>query len=274
MWLTGGNRLEDRRQRRKVGLALGGGAARGLAHIGVLSVLEERGIPIDYIAGTSAGSVVGALYAAGLSLREIRLASEKIRWRNLLRLTVPREGVVAARGLEEYLDRLIGGRTFEQLGIPFAAVSVDIITGEVVVLREGRVAEAVRASCAIPGIFSPVRRDGRLLVDGGLLNNLPSDVVREMGAEIVIGVDVNGDPPPARMPMGIFQIVIRSIEIMQWAGYQCRKDQADLVIRPKMEAFSLLDLDHQDEYIACGREAAEKALGPVLEKDLIPAIFG
>ncbi len=261
-------------ERRRVGLALGGGAARGLAHIGVLSVLEERGIPIDYIAGTSVGSVVGALYAAGVPLRDIRLASEKVRWHHLLRLTVPREGVVAARGLEDYLDRLIGGRTFEQLAIPFAAVCVDVITGDVVVLREGRVADAVRASCAIPGIFSPVRRDGRLLVDGGLLNNLPSDVVRAMGADVVLAVDVNGDPPPTRVPVGIFQIVMRSIEIMQRAGCVARKETADLVIRPKLETWSLIDLDHQKDYIECGRAAAQQALGPVLEQNIMPAIFG
>ncbi|MHB8758404.1 MAG: patatin-like phospholipase family protein [Bacillota bacterium] len=270
MGRKGGNRLG----RRKVGLALGGGAARGLAHLGVLSVLEERGIPVDYVAGTSAGSVVGALYTAGLSLRDIRLASEKVRWHHLLRLTVPREGIVAARGLEEYLDRLIGGRTFDQLAIPFAAVCVDVISGEVVAVREGNVARAVRASCAIPGIFSPVKRDGRLLVDGGLLNNLPSDVVREMGADVVIAVDVNGDPPSARVPAGIVQILMRSIEIMQRAGHESQKVVADLLIRPRLDSWSLFDLDHQEDYVRCGRAAAEEALIPSLEQDIMPAIFG
>ncbi|HEY3314116.1 MAG TPA: patatin-like phospholipase family protein [Bacillota bacterium] len=260
--------------RKKVGLALGGGAAKGLAHLGVLAVLEERGMPVDYVAGTSVGSIIGALYSAGLTVDEIRRSAERVRWRNLLRLTVPREGVVTANGLEAQLSQLLGEKTFDQLRVPFAAVSVDVITGEVLAINEGRVVDAVRASCAVPGIFSPVRLDGRLLVDGGLLNSVPSDVVRAMGADLVIAVDLSGTAPAPRVPSGIFQIILRSIEIMQRANHAARPETADLVIRPQFSAASVIDLDHQELFIDCGRRAAEEALALRTQEDMIPVIAG
>jgi NTE family protein len=142
--------------RKRVGLALGGGSARGLGHVGVLDILEREGVPIDCIAGASAGSLVGAIYAAGIRGQRLAELARQMRWRNTARPTWPRTGLVSFAPLESYLVNLIGDRTFADLDIPFAAVATDLATGEQVVLREGRVASAVRASCSVPGIVAPI----------------------------------------------------------------------------------------------------------------------
>lgn len=181
----------------KIGLAFSGGGARGLAHIGVLKVLEQEGIPIDYLAGTSMGGLVAAAYAAGMSSdsleREaLRMASTR-RLLAMVDLSLPRRGLFEGQKIYEYLTGHLGDRTFDDLQFPLTLVTVDLNAGQEVHLNQGRVADAVRATIAIPGVFTPVERDGQLLVDGGVLNNLPADVVRGMGADIVIAIDIFSD---------------------------------------------------------------------------------
>jgi NTE family protein len=185
---------------RKIGYALGGGAARGLSHIGVLKVLEEHSIFPDIVAGTSMGALVGALYAGGINVTDIEQFALRLDWKRLMFLadmTLPISGLIGGKRVISLLKSIIGDLTFSQLKYEFACVATDIKTGEQVVLREGSLIEAVRASISLPGIFTPVRIKGRYLVDGGLINEVPVSVCREMGAEYVIGVNVI--PEPSRM---------------------------------------------------------------------------
>ena len=185
---------------RKTGYALGGGAARGLAHIGVLKVLEEHSIFPDIIVGTSMGALVGALYAGGVTVTDIEqfaLRLNSARLALLADVTLPLSGLVGGRRVVSLLKSILGDLTFSQMKYDFACVATDIRTGEQVVLREGSLIEAVRASISLPGIFTPVKIGGRYLVDGGLINEVPVSVCREMGAEYVVGVNVI--PEPSRM---------------------------------------------------------------------------
>lgn len=258
---------------RHVGVALGGGAARGPAHVGVLQVLIEAQIPIHMIAGCSAGAIVGALYAAGVSLWRQQEVVRDLHWNNLSTLSLfdfkglPTSLLGLPQGLLD-LDKLIkwmekimdGPRRFDELQIPFAAIATDIVTGEVVIMNEGEVAPAVRASCTVPGIFTPFRRNGRLLVDGGLIANLPVQVVREMGAEYVIAVDLL--PPPHEndiIPENLVAISLTSLYALIRAN-QDYGNVANCTITPPIGSYSLVDLSAAEELIAAGRAAAQAAL--------------
>ena len=180
-------------KRPKIGLALGGGGPRGLAHIGVLKVIEENGIPIDCVAGASMGALIGAVYAAGVEterLEEIALNMDLKQTALMLAPTIARSGLIEGGRVREFIKSFVGDANIEELKIPFAAVATDINTGEEMVIDRGSVAEAVRASISVPGIFTPVRLGERFLVDGGLVNPVPISVVREMGAEAVMAVNV------------------------------------------------------------------------------------
>jgi len=251
----------------RVGLALSGGSVRGAAHIGVLEVLEAAGIRPDCVAGTSAGSVVGAVYCAGMPLSEIKRLARQLQWSKLVRLTRPRLGFLDTQRLEDYLNEVLDGRTFEELEIPFAAVAVDILRGEVVVLREGPVAPAVRASCSLPGVAVPVQWDDRLLVDGGVLNNLPVSPVREMGAEYVIAVDlhprgVQAHSPPKTL-MEMWSLTFYTLV----GATHSEAEDADCLIVPDIYGFSWVDFSQVDTLIEKGREAALACL-PKLRQDL------
>ena len=196
---------------KRVGLALGSGGARGWAHLGVLRALRERGVRVDCVAGTSMGAIVGAFLAAGQEGVLADLASN-IDWKRLRQffweISLSRSGLTDGRRLAEETERLLGREEFRELELPFRAVATDLDTGEEVVLSEGNLVHALRASISIPGLFSPVRLGGRLLVDGGLVNPVPVNVARGMGAQIVVAVDVARDvapeerraPPPVREP--------------------------------------------------------------------------
>jgi NTE family protein len=177
-------------RQRRIGIALSGGAARGMAHVGVLSVLHEAGVPIEYVAGCSAGAILGALFCAGMSIEQIRVLSSYMSWRRLAKLVQSSQGFLRFDKLERWLIMLLGDLEFSELEVPFAVVTMDVQSGERVVLQEGRVAKAVRASCSIPGVVIPVGINGRLLADGGIVDNLPVDAARDLGAKFVIGVDV------------------------------------------------------------------------------------
>jgi NTE family protein len=252
---------------KQIGLALSGGAALGAAHIGVLEVLEENGIRPHCIAGSSAGSAVGVMYCAGTSLERIRELAVHLEWGRLGRVVLPRRGFLDGSRLEEYLIELIGDRTFDQLAIPFAATAADLLRDELVILSEGRVAPAVRASCALPGVFTPVEYEGRLLVDGGLINNLPVSAVREMGAEYIIAVDLSSPPSGERKPpatvLGMWFLTVATLV----RNTHREASEADVVIRPDVGEFSWIDLDDIPILIERGREATE-AMMPFILHDL------
>jgi NTE family protein len=252
-------------QKNKIGLALGGGVAHGLAHIGVIKVIEEEKIPIACVAGTSVGSLIGSLFAAGMGWKEMAETARTLGWKDFVRLTFPHMGIVRHLKFKETLDRLIQGKYFEDLAIPFAAVAVDLESGEEVVLRSGSVTEAVRASSSIPGIFEPTQIDGRFLVDGGLLNNVPCSVVRAMGAGFVIAVELNSKRPVLGPPKNILDILYRSFQIMRKTADNA-DEEADILITPDLGKYSYTDIKHIDELIACGEEAARLAITTMKKK--------
>jgi NTE family protein len=254
------------RQRKKVGLALSGGSVRGAAHLGVLEVLEQEGIRPDCVVGVSAGSAVGAVYCAGLDLDEIKRIALGLQWRKLGRVTRPRLGFLDGQRLEAYLQEIIGPLQFEELEIPFAAVAVDIVRGELVVLKEGPVASAVRASCALPGVFTPVERGEQMLVDGGVLNNLPVSVVRDMGADYVIAVDLLPPTIWESRPQNLFELLYLSFYTLMRAAHS-EAAEADCLIVPAIGRFNWVDFSQVDALIEKGREAAEARIEQI-KRDL------
>jgi NTE family protein len=244
----------------KLGLALSGGAARGLAHIGVSKVMQEEKMPVEFVAGTSVGSLMGALFAAGMTWREMADAARRIKWKDLARITLSPLGMAENDRLKNVIDKLIGGKRFEDLPLRFAAVAVDLGSGRPVVLSTGSVADAVRASASIPGIFEPAILDGRYLVDGGLVNNLPVDVARGLGAKKVIAVELNargGEQPP---PKNVLDLLYRCFQIVMDHNASDERAQADVIIAPHLDGRSYYDLKPIDEMIALGEAAARSGL--------------
>lgn len=250
---------------RSLGLALGGGAARGLAHLGVLRVLEAEGLRPDFVAGTSAGSIVGALYAGGYTSQEIADIARSLDWGDFIQPVLPRMGLVRADKLEKRLDELLDGRTFDELELSFRAVAVDLVQGEVHVIDSGPVARAVRASCSIPGIFEPVLLDGRTLVDGGVLLDVPVPVCREMGARTVVGVNLNADLIRDKPPENMFQVLLYSFSVMVANSRSDRTTRSDarreIRIEPDLRGFSHFDMNRMDELIERGESAAREKVG-------------
>jgi NTE family protein len=243
----------------KIGLALGSGLARGLAHVGVIKVLVQAGVRVEYIAGTSMGSVIAALYGCGLKVKMVERLAESISRRTWMDFTFPRMGLIAGDRLEQLMHLLTGRRSFEDLSLPVAAVAVDLNNGERVVLDRGPVARAVRASCAIPGIFNPVELDGRLLVDGGVLERVPVSTVKEMGADFVIAVDVGAYVGEYKINH-IFDVLAKTIDIMAREIQRTQILEADLVIAPNLEDLGPFHFHRAEEAIARGEEAARQCL--------------
>jgi NTE family protein len=232
----------------------------------VLEVLEEAGIRPDVVAGTSAGSLVGALYCAGMPVADIKAEALELKWSKLGRVTRPSLGWFDITRLQDRVDKLVEGRPFAELPVRFAAVAVDILAGEIVVLREGSVAEAVRASCSMPGIFTPVARGERLLVDGGLLNNMPVSVARDMGADYVIAVDLFPRGQRFKQPRHLAEMAMLTYYNMACLAHR-ERDDANCLIMPAIGHQSIMDFSNTEEFIAKGRQAAQLAL-PQLQQDL------
>jgi NTE family protein len=241
----------------RLGLALGGGAVRGAAHIGVLEVLDRAGLEPAVLTGTSAGALVGALYAAGTSPADISKLARTLRWARLIRPARTRKALFETSRLALFLDGVLGSRDFDALIRPFAAVSCDLTTGREVVLRDGPVATAVLASAAIPGVFPPVERDGQVLVDGSLVTMVPAALARAMGADIVLAVDVSG-PLPRRRPTTLLHIMV-AVSTLQPSSDRLAQD-ADLVISPEVDEYAFWELSRIAEFEEAGRVAAEQAL--------------
>jgi NTE family protein len=259
---------------KKVGLALGGGAARGLAHIGVLEVLEKEGIPVDMIAGTSAGAAVGALYAQGKRAGQIKeLALDTGWWKlvSLIDLALPRSGFIEGTRIKNQLKTIIGDISFSDLKMPLACVATDISSGEEVVINDGSVLEAVRASISVPVIFTAAKRGDRYLVDGGLVNPVPVSTVRRMGADLVIAVNVI--PPmgvrlqstKAKEP-SIFQAMLHSLYIATYSLVRSNLAGADVVIEPKLPRIGYGDFQRVNEAVRQGEIAAKELVEQIKQK--------
>jgi len=271
----------EREHNKKIGLALSGGAARGLSHIGVLQVLQQEGIPIDIIAGTSAGAVMGAVYASGQDTSKMIEHALDAGWKRMAPLidpSFPKTGFLKGKKITRLLSTYIGGNIrFSDLKIPFACVATDIDTGEEIVINSGLVLEALRASISIPGIFTVVKREGRHLVDGGLTTPVPVNVVKRMGADFIIAVNVNPAVTArmgksskvrieARKEPNIFQIIMQSIYITTYSIAQHSLEGADIVIEPDLAHIGPGDFHKAGELIDQGQQAARKAIPEIKRK--------
>jgi NTE family protein len=244
-------------RQKKVGLALGGGVARGLAHVGVLKVLVEAGIPIDYVAASSAGTVVGASFCAGASPEKIKEYAFSLRWWDFARPTWPRRGLVSFRGLRLWLEARLGPVRFEDLAVPFAVVATDMDTGGPVYLCQGPLSPAVQASCSIPGLVEPVHLEGRWLGDGSLVDSVPVQILRQMGAEYIIGVDIFTVSP--RRHLGPLGALFCAVEIMvERAGGGISR--ADCLINPALGGATYLHFSKREDFFRLGEQAAREKL--------------
>jgi NTE family protein len=243
----------------RIALALGGGAARGFAHVGVISVLEASGIQPDLIVGTSAGSVVGAVYAAGYPAADLLRIAAQLDQAMVRDLTLPDRGFIRGEQLQNFINRLVQDRPIEKLNRPLAIVATDLQTGERMVFQRGNTGLAVRASSAVPGVFQPVPIAGRQYVDGGLTSPVPVRVARALGADLVIAVDISAQPRLGRIG-DTFEVLLQTFAIMGQTIGQHELADADVVIRPAIGHLGPADFEHRNQAIAEGEKAARAAL--------------
>ena len=241
--------------RPKVALALGGGAARGFAHVGVIKALEAHGVTPDILVGTSAGSLVAALYAGGGNGFELQRLAFGMEDSSISDWILPDRGVIRGEALQNYVNLVLGNRPMEKLRRTLGVVATDLQTGEMTVFRRGNVGLAVRASSSVPGIFQPVRIGNREYVDGGLVSPVPAKVARDMGADIVIAVDISAQPSSASVS-GIIDVLLQTFTIMGAKLAQWELTQADVVIRPNVGRISGTDFESKHLAILEGERAA------------------
>lgn len=248
----------------KIGLALGSGGARGFAHLGVLKVLQEENIPVDYIAGSSMGALVGGFFATGHDLERLYKLATAFRRKYYLDFTVPKMGFISGRRVKEFIRMFTKGKTIEQLSPALSIIATDLKTGEKVIFNNGPLADAIKASISIPGIFVPEKMNGRLLVDGGVVDRVPVTVAREMGADIVIAVDVSHVKGSNEIT-SIFDVILQSIDIMQGELTRLKQLDADVMIKPRVEQYSSKAFTNTEEIILSGEEETRKQLPIILE---------
>lgn len=240
---------------KKIGLVLGSGGMRGMAHIGVLKVLEEEKLPIAFIVGCSIGSLIGALFACGYSARRLKRMAQRLKRSEWIDFVMPRMGLFAGEKMLTVMDKMTRQRNIEATKIPIYIVATDLYKGCEVVIERGNLAEAVRASTAVPGIFAPFAKGDTLYVDGALVNPMPVDAARRLGADIVIGVDlVHGASVPE--VQNIFDVILQSIDIVERQLGHAKYEEADVMICPEVGHISQSDFDKAEECIRIGEEAA------------------
>lgn len=267
-WLTGGvGRLRDfaygdserAPKRPRVGIALSGGFARGIAHIGVLRVFEQHHIPVDCLAGTSVGGLIAAAYASGTSLEEMEHQAMITRFTDFGRWTLSRLGLASNEKLEDFLARFSTATRFEQLKIPLAIAASDLGAGETVYFTKGDLYQAVRASCAYPGLFLPINVDGRMIVDGFVTDPVPVAGARKLGADIVIAVYLSTTASKQK-PKSVFEVIGRAFSIVQLATEPAWRSITDVVIEPDVADIQWDEFAKTPEMVAAGESAARLAL--------------
>ncbi len=249
----------------KIGLALGGGFARGIAHIGVLKVLEEEGIQLSAVAGTSVGALIGAAYCSGLSVADLEAVARRVRFRDFARWTLSRFGFATNQRMIAFLNTVLKVRTFEELRIPLAVTATDFSTGEGVVFRTGGLIDPVRASCSYPGMFLPVNIGGRWFVDGMLAYAVPTRPVRQMGVERVIAVHLKGTWSKSKAPRHVFDVIGQCFAIAQDMNSSLWRTSADLVVEPDVNGFEYDAFANNSDLISAG-ETAMRAAMPTLKR--------
>ena len=254
-----------------IGVALGGGFARGIAHIGVLKVLEREGIPVRLVAGTSVGALIGASYCSGLSIAEMEELAHRTRFTSFARWTLSRYGFASSDRMTSFLNRTLKVKTFEELRIPLGVTATDFNTGEGVLFHSGQIIDPVRASCAYPGMFLPVNLGGRYLVDGMLSHPVPTRPLREMGAERVLAVHLKSTWAKAGAPRHLFDVIGQSFAIAQDAISSLWQQAADVVVEPEVGEFAYDDFKRADDLIRLGEIAMREALPAVRQWLELPA---
>jgi NTE family protein len=243
----------------RIGLALGGGAARGFAHIGVIQALEEAGIRPDLVVGTSAGSLVAALYASGKSGPEMGLLAQTMDESAITDWSFPGRGLIRGEALARYVREQTGGRTIEQLGLPLGIVATDLDSGAAILFQRGDTGTAVRASSAVPAVFQPVKIGNREYVDGGLVSPVPVRFARQMGADLVIAVDIS-QPPDGAATGDPFKMLLQTFAIMGRSINQFELRDADVVMRPALPGVSSADFGARARAVRAGRDEAARML--------------
>jgi len=244
----------------RIGLALGGGFARGIAHVGVLKVLEEENIPIRYIAGTSVGALIGAAYCSGLSAADLEQVASKVRFKHIASWTLSRYGFASNQRMIGFLNQLLKVKSFEELRIPLAVAATDFSTGEGVIFHSGPLIDPVRASCAYPGMFLPVKIRGRLLIDGMLSHAVPTRPLRQMGADRVLAVHLKGNWTDGDGPRHLFDVIGQCFAIAQEMNSGPWKQATDLLIEPDVNGYKYDAFEHSAALVRAGELATRAAL--------------
>lgn len=249
----------------RIGLALGGGAAKGFAHIGVIKMLEANGFQPEVVSGTSAGSIVGAFYASGMDAFQMQQHAVALDEASIRDVSLFAGGMVKGQKLQDYVNRMVGNRPFEKMKKPFAAVATQLETGERMVFVRGNIGQAVRASCSIPGVFEPVKIGSFYYVDGGVVSPVPVDAARQLGADLVIAVDIS-TKTTGKTPGNLLGVVNQSITIMGQKLGQLELARADIVIRPEVNDIGPVDFERRNGAILEGEKAALAALPQIRAK--------
>lgn len=246
-------------KKENIGLALGGGAVLGAAHIGVIRAVEEYNVPVKFISGTSIGALVAALYAFGKNWEEIQGIALKLNWLDLSGLTLSKYGLLSNEKIGNVIVEHLGDAIIEDSKIPLAIISTDISSGKVVVINKGSLADAVMASTCIPGVFIPVEKDNQLLIDGGIMENVPVLSLQEMGSDYNIGVDLNIRNSIVK-PNNIVEVLINTIQLTLRNVTKLQTKKADLLITPDLSAFNHYDISQVPELIQKGYEESKRAI--------------
>lgn len=243
-----------------VALVLGGGGVKGFAHVGVIKVLESHGIKPNIVVGTSAGSFVGALYASGMSAFKLQSVALGIQETDIRDLTLSSQGFLIGEKLQQFVNTQVGNKTIQQFPIRFAAVATDLESGEKAAFNYGNAGQAVRASCSIPNVFLPARIGKRQYVDGGLVSPVPVQTARDMGADVVIAVDISARPRNGASAMGWWSLLDQSINILSQQAIRTELARADVVIQPSVQHADALNLDQRHEFLLEGEKVAQKMI--------------
>ena len=251
---------------RSLGVALSGGTAKSVTHVGVIKALVEAGIPISYVAGTSGGSIVGSMYASGMPISTMETVATNMKWRKLVSIRLTRLGFISSQRIEDFVRETIGNVNFEDLAVPCGVVATNLVTGDRKVFRTGPLARAVRASCSIPQIYLPVEIDGEYYVDGGLSQYLPVETVLEMGAEFVLASHLAPVDPSYRRPQNILQLVVQITGLMARKNFPISVAKSHFVVHPNVDAYSSFDFEHAAEMIEIGYDATRRVVADLRDK--------
>jgi NTE family protein len=246
-------------QSKTISLALGGGAVLGAAHIGVLRALGETDLKVNYVTGTSIGAVVGALYAFNHDWNAIKDIASNLNWIDISKITLSKFGLLSNEKLGQLIIKHIGDKNIEDAPIPLALVATDVVNGKKVVLKKGSVAKAVMASTSIPGIFTPVELDGKLLVDGGVSENVPVATAKKLSDDYVVGVDLNSKHTYPK-PANVLDVILHSLHFLMQRADDFHTKEADLIIKPDLTGFNKADTSQVDALITKGYEASRDVL--------------